>query len=63
MGLVNASFTFILGYFAIQMIKKHKETLKNMPIVSDFVDIDNEKKISNDAYLVVIAFALKDFIF
>lgn len=63
MGLVNASFTFIIGYFAIQMIKKHKETLKNMPIVSDFVDIDNEKKISNDAYLVVIAFALKDFIF
>ena len=63
MGLVNASFTFIIGYFAIQMIKKHKETLKNMPIVSDFVDIDNEKKISNDAYLVVLAFALKDFIF
>lgn len=63
MGLVNASFTFIIGYFAIQMIKKHKETLKNMPIVSDFVDIDNEKKISNDAYLVVMAFALKDFIF
>ena len=63
MGLVNASFTFIIGYFAIQMIKKHKETLKNMPIVSDFVEIDNEKKISNDAYLVVIAFALKDFIF
>ena len=63
MGLVNASFTFIIGYFAIEMIKKHKETLKNMPIVSDFVDIDNEKKISNDAYLIVIAFALKDFIF
>ena len=63
MGLVNASFTFIIGYFAIEMIKKHKETLKNMPIISDFVDIDNEKKISNDAYLVIIAFALKDFIF
>lgn len=63
MGLVNASFTFIIGYFAIEMIKKHKETFKNMPIISDFVDIDNEKKISNDAYLVVIAFALKDFIF
>lgn len=63
MGLVNASFTFIIGYFAIEMIKKHKETLKNMPIISDFVDIDNEKKVSNDAYLVIIAFALKDFIF
>ncbi len=63
MGLVNASFTFVIGYFAIEMIKKHKKTLKNMPIISDFVDIDNEKKISNDAYLVIIAFALKDFIF
>ena len=47
----------------VEKIKKHKETLKNMPIVSDFVEIDNEKKISNDAYLVVLAFALKDFIF
>tara|TARA_B100000123_G_C25738894_1_gene432846 strand:+ start:2092 stop:2283 length:192 start_codon:yes stop_codon:yes gene_type:complete len=63
MGLVSASITLIIGYFTIEMIKKHKETLKNMPIVSDFVDIDENKKISNDAYLIVIAFALKDFIF
>ena len=45
------------------MIKKHKEKLKDMPIVSEFVEIDPNKKISNDAYLIVIAFALKDFIF
>jgi hypothetical protein len=63
MGLINASITAIIGYFAIEMIKKHKEKLKDMPIVSEFVEIDPTKKISNDAYLIVIAFALKDFIF
>jgi len=63
MGLINASITAIIGYFAIEMIKKHKEKLKDMPIISEFVEIDPTKKISNDAYLIVIAFALKDFIF
>ena len=63
MGLISASITVIIGYFAIEMIKKHKETLKDIPIISDFIEIDTEKKISNDAYLIVIAFALKDFIF
>jgi len=63
MGLINASITAIIGYFAIEMIKKHKEKLKDMPIISEFVEIDPNKKISNDAYLIVIAFALKDFIF
>ena len=44
MGFVSASITVIIGYFAIEFIKKHKETLKNMPIVSDFVEIDEKKK-------------------
>ena len=43
--------------------KKNKEQLKDMPIVSEFIDLDNMDSVSYDAYFIVFAFALKDFIF
>ncbi len=61
MGMANAIITFAIGYFIIQFIKKNKKLLKSLPIVSMYVD-DNEG-CSNDAYLVVFAFCLKEFLF
>jgi hypothetical protein len=65
MGFISSSITVIIGYFAIEFIKKHKKNIKDIPILSEFIEIDKEDndKISNDAYLIVLAFALKDFIF
>ena len=63
MGFISASFTVIIGYFTIEFLKKNKESLKNMPIVADFIDKKDMKTVSNDAYLIVLALALKDFIF
>ena len=61
MGMANAIITFAIGYFIIQFIKKNKKLLKSIPIVSMYVDNENEE-CSNDAYLVVFAFCLKDFL-
>ena len=61
MGMANAIITFAIGYFIIQFIKKNKKLLKSLPIVSMYVD-DNEG-CSNDAYLVVFFFFLKEFLF
>lgn len=63
MGFVSATFTLMIGYFTIDFIKKNKKTLKDMPIINDFIDIDEKETISNDVYLIVFAFVLKDFIF
>jgi hypothetical protein len=59
--MANALITFAIGYFIIQFIKKNKKLLKSIPIVSMYVDNENEE-CSNDAYLVVFAFCLKDFV-
>ena len=65
MGFISASMTMIIGYFAIEFIKKNKKNLAQFPIICEFLD-KNEvetEKVSNDVYLIVLAFALKDFIF
>ena len=61
MGMSNAIITFAIGYFIIQFIKKNKKLLKSFPIVSIYVD--DKEGCSNDAYLVVLAFCAKDFLF
>jgi uncharacterized membrane protein YhdT len=63
MGFVSASITLVIGYLVIEFLKKNKETLKDMPIVSDFIDTEEMEKVSYDAYFIVLAFAMKDFIF
>ena len=63
MGFISAGITVMIGYFAIEFLKKNKEKLKDMPIVADFIDLDNMDSVSYDAYFIVFAFALKDFIF
>ena len=63
MGFISAGITVMIGYFAIEFLKKNKEQLKDMPIVSEFIDLDNMDSVSYDAYFIVMAFALKDFIF
>ena len=63
MGFVGAGITVIIGYLVIEFLKKNKESLKDMPVVSDFIDTANMEKVSYDAYFIVLAFALKDFIF
>jgi hypothetical protein len=62
MGFVSGTITLVIGYFAIQFIKNNKEHLKDIPIVKDYVK-DEKKEVSKDAYLIVFAFALKDFLF
>ena len=63
MGFISAGITVMIGYFAIEFLKKNKETLKDLPVISDFVDTENMDKVSYDAYFIVFAFALKDFMF
>ena len=60
MGLINATFTFVLGYFIIGFIKKNKPKIKekNIPIISNLVN--NQEGISSDAYLLLIGFVIKD---
>ena len=63
MGFISAGITVMIGYFAIEFLKKNKETLRDLPIVSDFIDTEKMDSVSYDAYFVVFAFALKDFMF
>lgn len=63
MGFIRAGITVIIGYFAIEFLKKNKEQLKDIPIAKDFIDLDNINNVSYDAYFIVLAFSLKDFIF
>ena len=58
MGFISAGITVMIGYFAIEFLKKNKEQLKDMPIVSEFIDLDNMDSVSYDAYFIVFAFFL-----
>ena len=60
MGFIKAGFTFVIGYFVIEFIKKHKEKLKNIPIIEDYI---NENSQNFEMYLLFLAFILKDFFF
>ena len=54
MGFISAGITVMIGYFAIEFLKKNKEKLKDMPIVADFIDLDNMDSVSYDAYFIVL---------
>ena len=41
MGFISAGITVMIGYFAIEFLKKNKEQLKSIPIIADFIDVDN----------------------
>ena len=60
MGVINAAVTYTIGYFIIKFIANNKEFLKKFPVVKDFVD--NNNGCSNDAYLLLFGFVLKDFL-
>jgi hypothetical protein len=60
MGLLKAGFTFVIGYFLIEFIKSHKEKLKYLPVISDFIHDDNQ---NFEMYMLFLAFIFKDFIF
>ena len=34
MGFISAGITVMIGYFAIEFLKKNKETLKDLPVIS-----------------------------
>ena len=61
MGLINASLTFVIGYFIIGFIKQYKKQIKdtNIPIISKMIDNTN-KEVSSDAYLLLAGFVIKD---
>ena len=61
MGLINASLTFVIGYFIIGFIKQYKKQIKdtNIPIISNLIDNTN-KEVSSDAYLLLAGFVIKD---
>ena len=66
MGLLQAGFTFIIGYFCLEFIKKHQDTLKDIPFISDIAfkkDEEGNEIHKPEAYLLFIAFVLKDFLF
>ena len=60
MGLLKAGFTFVIGYFLIEFIKSHKDKLKYLPVISNYVDEDNK---NFEMYMLFFAFVFKDFIF
>jgi hypothetical protein len=62
MGLINAAFTFVLGYFIIEFIKKNKDMLTKVPIISNLIGKPSEgkDKVSNDAWFLLAGFVLKD---
>jgi hypothetical protein len=62
MGLINAAFTFVLGYFIIEFIKKNKDMLKNIPIISNLIGEPSQEKdkVSNDAWFLLAGFVIKD---
>ena len=61
MGLINASFTFVLGYFIIEFIKKNKDMLQKVPIISNLIGKPSDgNEVSNDAWFLLAGFVLKD---
>ena len=61
MGLINAAFTFVLGYFIIEFIKKNKDMLTKVPIISNLIGTPSEgDKVSNDVWFLLAGFVLKD---
>ena len=64
MGVVNATITFVIGYFIIEFIHNNKEVLvawvsKIIPIHKLMKKLDN--KIPIEAYLLLFGFVAKDF--
>ena len=44
----------MIGYFAIEFLKKNKEQLKSIPIIADFIDVDNMDSVSLCAYFIML---------
>jgi|TARA_B110000261_G_C13059143_1_gene347437 hypothetical protein len=64
MGVVNATVTFVVGYFIIEFISNNKDGLvawagKIIPIHKLRNKLDN--KVPVEAYLVLFGFVAKDF--
>ena len=63
MGLIKSAMTFCLGYYLINLIKDHKSTLEKIPFISDILKKNDDDKIPNEAYILLILLSIKDFIF
>ena len=60
MGLVNASITFVIGYFIINFIQKNKHMLKKI-FPTEKMNKYLDKDINSETYLLLIGFVVKDF--
>tara|TARA_Y200000002_G_C22655893_1_gene653449 strand:+ start:464 stop:652 length:189 start_codon:yes stop_codon:yes gene_type:complete len=60
MGLVNASITFVIGYFIINFIQKNKNTLKKI-VPTEKINKYLDKDINSETYLLLLGFVVKDF--
>ena len=63
MGFIKSAMTLYIGYYLIEILKKHKDTIKKIPFISDFLEKNKDKNISNETYILLFLFAIKDFIF
>lgn len=61
MGLINASITFVIGYVIINIIKKNKDNLNNIPVVNQVIGKTSQGDgVSNDAWFLLAGFVIKD---
>lgn len=62
MGLIKSAMTIYIGYYLIEIFKKNKDKLKNIPFISDFMKKYKDKNISIETYLLLFFFGIKDFL-
>lgn len=62
MGFIKSAMTLYIGYYLLEILKKHKDTIKNIPFISDILK-KKDKDIPNEAYILLFLFSIKDFIF
>ena len=65
MGLIKSSMTLCIGYYLIDLLKKHKNTIMKIPFISDILKKTkgDDKTISNEVYILLFLLSIKDFIF
>ena len=62
MGFIKSAMTLYIGYYLLEILKKHKDTIKKIPFISDILK-KKDKDIPNEAYILLFLFSIKDFIF
>lgn len=63
MGILKSGMTLCIGYYLIDILKKHKDTIEKIPFISDFLKKNKDKNISSETYILLFLLVIKDFIF